>query len=79
MGVDGPASAGLDCDVDGVSVGLTLTRVGAACVASTCFLFATLSSSATPTADRFTALFCFGFGPIDLNGRVWISAKSSSP
>ena len=69
IGVDGPAIAGLGCDVVGLTgVGATATRVR----------FARLSSSATSTLDRFAALFCFGFG-MDLNGRVVISAKSSSP
>jgi len=69
MGVDGPAIAGLECDVVGLTgVGATATRV----------CFARLSSSATSTLDRFVALFCFGFG-MDLNGRVLISAKSLSP
>lgn len=68
MGVDGPT---LECDVMGV------TGVGAAAT-WTRVRFANLSSSATSTLDRFAALFCFCFG-MDLNGRVLISAKSSSP
>ena len=82
MGVDGPAMAGLGCDVvrlTGVGATATcvvgLTGVGAT---ETCIRFAALSSSATSTIDRFATLFCFGFG-MELNRRVLISAKSSSP
>ena len=70
---------GVDCNIDGLTLDLTGVGTGTGMApALMCVLFTTLSSFATSATIHFVALFCFGFGPIDLNGRVLIFSRSLS-